>query len=81
MTAPLCSTRLVSFCVPRVWFADKLNSESVNSLPKSMKSPVLLLTNLPENELILVLPVLLANDRVAELDHSAPLIIENKKEE
>jgi hypothetical protein len=44
-----------------------------------MKSPVLLLTKLPENEFILVLPALLANEKVAELDHSAPLIIENKK--
>jgi hypothetical protein len=59
--------------------AEKVNSESVNSLPKSMKSPVLLLTKLPENEFMLVLPALLANEKVAELDHSEPLIIEDKK--
>ena len=79
MIALLFSSKLVSFCVLCEWFAEKLNSESVNSLPKSLKSPLLLLAKLPENEFILVLPTLLANDSVAELVHSLAYVSVNKK--
>ena len=63
----------------RAWFTIKLNSESVNNLPNSVKSPLLLLVTFPVNEFMLVLPALLANEKVAELDHSEPLMIEEKK--
>ena len=69
----------MSFCVLCEWFAEKLNSKSVNSFPKSLKSPLLLLAKLPENEFILVLPTLLANDSVVELVHSLAYVTVNKK--
>ena len=55
------------------------NSESVNNLPTSLKSPLLLLAKFPENELILVLPALLANAMVAELVHSLAYVAAIKK--